>query len=646
MGLGLIVSLAACQFPLVTPAPSGPGLKLNFVVEGAASGPRLARLLLPTANTLSVSLASATSSGAVASQTVPVVAGSSVVTVVFPGVALGVYTALAKAFDPTGAVVFQQTGSLNVATGQNTITLNLIPVNAGGLPALSSGVVTSGYINAGAALSWDIPPSSLISGGYGIQLVANGPVQFFPQDSDGTLFPSQPSARALVVPQVRGGADSFITIYNGGSATESYSFVLNSSVIGTTTVNPPNNAVTLTGPTVLVIGAPATFTAAYTPAGPVNYTWYRDAAALAGPSTVNTFLFTPVAADFGGHVLTVVATDTSTGQPYSGLSFSTSLAVTVNNPQYVSTLAGDKASSGGWADDVGLLAKFNGPYDVTLVGTDLYVADRGNFVVRKVGINTGVTTTIAGIPSNGGHTDGAFGVNLLASPGGITTDGTNLYVSDDANNDIRQIVISSGVMSTVASGFSNPYGLATDGTYLYVADSGNNEIRRVKISDGSTTTLAGSVTSGSANGTGTAAQFSAPSGMATDGTNLYVADYNNNQIRQIVVSTGLVTTLAGSTTSGSIDGIGTAARFNHPWGVALGGTSLYVSDDGNHSIRKIDLSTKAVTTVAGSGSGSTDGPAYYFGSAFATFATPMGLATDGTHLFVADMNNNTIREIQ
>ena len=103
------------------------------------------------------------------------------------------------------------------------------------------------------------------------------------------------------------------------------------------------------------------------------------------------------------------------------------------------------------------------------------------------------------------------------------------------------------------------------------------------------TTLAGTGSSGSANGTGTSASFYAPSGITTDGTNLYVADYYNHLIRKIVISTGVVTTVAGTGSSGSADNTtGTSASFNSPHGITTDGTNLYVAEYGNHLIRKIE----------------------------------------------------------
>ena len=102
------------------------------------------------------------------------------------------------------------------------------------------------------------------------------------------------------------------------------------------------------------------------------------------------------------------------------------------------------------------------------------------------------------------------------------------------------------------------------------------------------TTLAGTGSSGSANGTGTSASFNSPHGITTDGTNLYVADYSNHLIRKIVISTGAVTTLAGTGSSGSANGTGTSASFNCPNVITRDGTILYVGDYSNHLIRKIE----------------------------------------------------------
>ena len=121
-----------------------------------------------------------------------------------------------------------------------------------------------------------------------------------------------------------------------------------------------------------------------------------------------------------------------------------------------------------------------------------------------------------------------------------------------------------------------------------MADRYNYLIRKIVISTGVVTTVAGTGSSGSANGTGTSASFDKPYGVTTDGTNLYVADYYNYLIRKIVISTGVVTTVAGTGLSGSANGTGTSASFHLPRGITTDGTNLYVVENGNHLIRKIE----------------------------------------------------------
>src|ERR1019366_703568 len=154
--------------------------------------------------------------------------------------------------------------------------------------------------------------------------------------------------------------------------------------------------------------------------------------------------------------------------------------------------------------------------------------------------------------------------------------------------------------------------------------------------------LAGS--SGSADGTGSTARFYVPIGVAVDGAgNLFVADSSNHTIRK-VTPTGVVTTLAGSAGNpGSADGTGSAAQFSMPEGVAVDGVgNVFVADSGNHTIRKV-TPAGVVTTLAGSAvnSGSTDGT-----GSDARFYICWGVAVDGAgNVFVADSGNNAIRKV-
>jgi hypothetical protein len=322
----------------------------------------------------------------------------------------------------------------------------------------------------------------------------------------------------------------------------------------------------------------------------------------------------------------------------------------------VTTLAG-LALNIGSADGTGSAARFKYPDGITTDGTNLYVVDRDNYTIRKIMIATGAVTTIAGLALNRGSADGIGSEASFNLPSGITTDGTNLYVADSGNSTIRKIVIATGVVTTLAglggtSGstdgtssaarFHNPYGITTDGTNLYVADCDNHTIRKIVIAAGAVTTLAGSAgTFGSTDGTGSAARFYGPHGITTDGTNLYVVDRANYTIRKMVIATGVVTTLAGKVgTSGRMDGTGAAARFDLPEGITTDGTNLYVADTFNTIIRKIVIATGVVTILAGWVTGSADGTGFT-----AAFRYPSGITTDGTNLYVADTVNHTIRTI-
>ena len=229
-----------------------------------------------------------------------------------------------------------------------------------------------------------------------------------------------------------------------------------------------------------------------------------------------------------------------------------------------------------------------------------------------------VTTNAAGSTTSNTVTltvTAGAGAVLLQFPTGIACDSAgNLYVADASNNDIRKVT-PAGVVSTLAGAtgptgsqdgtgdsarFNQPSGVAVDSTgNVYLADTGNGTIRKVS-SAGAVTTLAGTpVNRGSVDGPGVGALFNAPTGLAVDAAgNLYAADSTNATIRKIT-PTGVVSTLAGlAGHRGEADGIGNAARFNFPNGVAVDGAgSIYVADTYNHTIRKI-TPAGAVNTLA------------------------------------------------
>lgn len=329
----------------------------------------------------------------------------------------------------------------------------------------------------------------------------------------------------------------------------------------------------------------------------------------------------------------------------------------------VTTLAGTAGSSGS-ADGTGPAARFDGPTGLAVDGSgNLYVADYSNHAIRKIVLSTAQVTTFAGSVGNPGSGDGTGTAASFHSPEGLAADSSgNLYVTDRYFCTIRKIVASTAQVTTLAgtagsagstdatgpaARFTNPSGVAADTSgNVYVADFANHTIRKIAVSTAAVTTLAGTAgSSGNADGTGSAARFNQPYGVAADGSgNVYVTDFSNSTIRKIVASSGVVTTYAGTPpNSGSTDGSGTVARFNGPRGATVDGSgNVYVADFTNHTIRKI-TAAGAVSTLAGvaGASGSADGT----GSA-ARFYNPQGVVVDGSgNVFVADQNNHTIRKI-
>lgn len=352
------------------------------------------------------------------------------------------------------------------------------------------------------------------------------------------------------------------------------------------------------------------------------------------------------------------------GNLYVADSGNSAIRKVVLSSQAVTTLAGS-LGTGGSADGTGAAARFAAPRGVVYDGSaNLYVADTSNHTVRKVVVANGAVTTVAGSAGMSGSNDGTGASARFKSPYGITADlAGNLYVTDTDNHTLRKIVAASGAVTTLSGSpglpgssdgtgatarFNEPEALVFGAGSLYVSDSENFTLRKVDVATAAVTTLSGTAPmSGSTDGPSSAARFKSPQALALDGTgNLYVADSQNSTVRKIVLATGAVTTLAGSTgLTGTTDGIGSAARFFIPYGIAADGAgNVYVADTNNHSIRKLVVATGTVTTLAGTPGviGNNNGT----GTA-ARFYFPFGLALDGAgNLYVADRNNHAIRKIE
>ena len=327
---------------------------------------------------------------------------------------------------------------------------------------------------------------------------------------------------------------------------------------------------------------------------------------------------------------------TAHGRP--GLLFIMLLMLPSTFCQTVTTVAGSGAAT--FADGVGSAASFYTPVGV-VVDTlgNIYVGDHNNLRIRKISY-TGAVTTLAG---SGGY---PYGVALDTLGNIYVATVTDSRIRKISPAGAVTTLAGSGTFTFAdgvgtAASFNYPYGVAVDtlGT-IYVADQYSNRIRVVS-STGAVTTLAGSGV-GSADGVGTTALFNNPLGVAVDTLgNVYVADTANNRIR-VVSATGAVTKLAGSGAAAFADGLGTAASFNSPCGVALDTLgNVYVVESANNRIRVIN-SAGVVITLAGSGSaGYVDG----VGTA-ASFNRPSGVALDSLgNVYVGDSDNNRIRKV-
>ena len=258
---------------------------------------------------------------------------------------------------------------------------------------------------------------------------------------------------------------------------------------------------------------------------------------------------------------------------------------------YTFTALAGYAHRGTW-DGTGSAAQLDYPVGVALDSAgNLYVGDQSSHTIRKV-TPAGVVTTLAGSAGNFGSADGTGSAARFYYPGGVAMDTNgNLYVGDWGNHTIRKMTpVGTNWVATTLAGlagssgtndgtgsaaqFNGPDAVAVDSAgNIYVADSANNTIRKVTPAEVVTTLAGRAGSSGSADGTNSAARFNYPMGVALDTAgNLYVGDSGNNTIRKVtpVGTNWVVTTLAGSAgNSGSTDGAGTNALFNFPWAVAV-----------------------------------------------------------------------------
>jgi DNA-binding beta-propeller fold protein YncE len=288
--------------------------------------------------------------------------------------------------------------------------------------------------------------------------------------------------------------------------------------------------------------------------------------------------------------------------------------------------------------------------------------------IRKLAVVTGAVTTVAGNAyGNSGYSDGVGTSARFQNPRGVAVspDGLFILVADYANRLIRKVDLFTAAVSYVAGStsssrvsdgpgiyatFHSPFGIALspDGAIALITEIGANVVRKIALLTSQVTTIAGLAgSSGSADGVGTNSRFDSPSFVAIspDGVYALIPEWNNHVIRRVEISTGAVTTLVGSKgVSGSADGFGDAARFNKPVGIAVSPDGFYalVTDNNNFVVRKIVISIKSVTTL----SGAMNARGYADGRGTASrfnYGNQVAISPDGWYAIVTDANGQTIR---
>ncbi|MDX6694309.1 MAG: hypothetical protein QOF02_1912 [Blastocatellia bacterium] len=269
-----------------------------------------------------------------------------------------------------------------------------------------------------------------------------------------------------------------------------------------------------------------------------------------------------------------------------------------------------------------------------------------------------------------GSADGSFERATFYRPQGMATDGEFLYVADTENHLLRRVNLQARSVETIAgtgrqsrdyhaqgaarsTALNSPWDLQLVGRALYIAMAGPHQIWKLDLDKGEIGVFAGSGREGridgallgptttQLDGTPAGAAFAQPSGLASDGRSLYVADSEANIIRAVDIEKGEVATLAGGDLFefGDVDGAGDDVRLQHPLGLVAYQGKVLIADTYNHKIKTLDPKDSAVKTFLGTGKpGQADG-------AQASFYEPGGLSVGADKLYIADTNNHAVRVV-
>jgi sugar lactone lactonase YvrE len=286
----------------------------------------------------------------------------------------------------------------------------------------------------------------------------------------------------------------------------------------------------------------------------------------------------------------------------------------------------------------------------------LFIADSNHNRIVVTKLDGTLVDTIG--TGDTGAVDGAFDKATFYRPQGLALAGDSLYVADTENHLIRRVDLKSRTVETIAGtgeqtrayfksgpgrsvALSSPWDLQLVGRVLYIAMAGPHQIWKLDLEKNEVSTFAGSGREARLDGPLLDSGFAQPSGMATDGKTLYVADSESNIIRAIDIAGGTVETIVGGDLFefGDVDGSGDDVRLQHPLGLVSFGDKLLIADTYNHKIKQLDPKQETVTTLLGTGKpGQQDG-------ASASFYEPGGLTLANDKLYVADTNNHAIRVV-
>jgi sugar lactone lactonase YvrE len=441
------------------------------------------------------------------------------------------------------------------------------------------------------------------------------------------------------------GTHAITAAYSGDSS--------NSSGIAATTLTiKSTQTITFTAPTSPVIygAAPIALSATATSGLPVAF------GIVSGPGTVigSTLTIT-------GPGTIVVAANQAGSATYMPVSQVTrTVVVNYALPAHglITTIAGNGIAGYTGDGGPGTKSELNSPWGVTVDRSgNIYIADANNVAIRAISYTNGYIYTEAGSGLGGdGVAVDTYGDFFIANTGS-----NRLLEGVPSNGTINYYLVAGNMSGTAGFGgdggtgpnalLNGPQGVAIDASgNLYLADTKNNRIRKVMASNLVITTVVGNGVAGYTgdNGVPLSAEINAPYGVAIDASgNIYIADTSNNRIRKLTLSTGKITTVAGSGTYGfsGDGGAATAAQLYMPTGVAVDSAgNIYIADFGNNRVRMVTLSTLNISTVAGNGTAgfSGDGGA----ATSAALYRPAGVSVDASgNLYIADTNNNRVRVV-